>query len=347
MKKILSAIIAMMIVTSSTVLSYGNESIQSKLYTYKMDMYDNLKIDTTLKYSNNISKEQKLQEIINNIEKINFKNLNIELIKIENNVVYVDLQESKNAGTTWKQMMSGSYGGYIASQEILCNILQPNYYGDWVKGVYITYEGNSENDQMGFDHVGMDFFGNINTKASIKNGNGLDVSIFKDTSKHWAKHEIEKFYGKDYIGGYEDNTFRADNKITRAEFVKIFNKYFGLINSSGKEFKDTKQHWAKHDIDVAVTNGVCNGKTQTEFKPNDFITREEAAVMIANYKKIADINLDKLSKYNDANKVSDWAKSSIEGNIENGYLGGYSDNTIKPKNNITRAEAVVMISRVN
>jgi len=69
--------------------------------------------------------------------------------------------------------------------------------------------------------------------------------------------------------------------------------------------------------------------------------------MIANYKKLADINHDKLNKYKDKSQVSSWAKNSVEGMIEREYMSGYSDGTFKPKGKITRAEAVVTLSRVN
>lgn len=174
----------------------------------------------------------------------------------------------------------------------------------------------------------------------------VNYIILTDISNHWAKDRIELFVSKGYVGGYADKTFRPNNSITRAEFVTIFNKAFGLTTSSGRVFVDTTNHWAKTQIDIAVTNGVCNGKSATEFKPNDPITREEASVMIANYKKLADTNYDKLNKYNDSNQVSSWAKNSVEGMIENGYMSGYSDGTFRPKGKITRAEAVVTLSRV-
>ena len=44
----------------------------------------------------------------------------------------------------------------------------------------------------------------------------------KDISGHWAKKEINQFISSGYVNGYEDETFRPDNSITRAEFVKIF-----------------------------------------------------------------------------------------------------------------------------
>lgn len=189
----------------------------------------------------------------------------------------------------------------------------------------------------------------INPPQSIDdtNPNPEDiVSKYSDIKGHWAQNTIVDFIEKGYVSGYSDGTFRPNNNITRAEFVKILNKVLGLTKSSGKIFSDTKTHWAKHDIDIAVTNGVCNGKTTTEFKPNDAITREEAAVMISNYKKIADNNFDKINKYKDASKVASWAKPGVEGVIEKGYMSGYSDNTYRPKNKITRAEAVATLSRI-
>ena len=167
-----------------------------------------------------------------------------------------------------------------------------------------------------------------------------------DINKHWAESTIRDFISNGYINGYQDNTFRPNNSITRAEFIKIFNKYFGLNEKSGKTFNDTSTHWAKDEIDIAVTYGVINGYPDNTFKPNEPITREQAAKIISNYKKIEDDNYDKLNKYKDATNVSTWAKNSVEGVLEQGYMNGYSDNTFRPKNNITRAEAVVTLSRI-
>ena len=62
--------------------------------------------------------------------------------------------------------------------------------------------------------------------------------------------------------------------------------------------------------------------------------------------KLDDSNHDKLDKYSDKNKVSSWALNSVEGIIEKGYMNGYEDKTFRPNNSITRAEAVVTLSRV-
>ena len=184
------------------------------------------------------------------------------------------------------------------------------------------------------------------TKVATCNVTVKNPIAINDINKHWAESTITDFISNGYINGYQDNTFRPNNSITRAEFIKIFNKYFGLNKKSGKTFKDTSTHWAKDEIDIAVTYGVINGYPDNTFKPNEPITREQAAKIISNYKKIEDDNYDKLNKYKDATNVSTWAKNSVEGVLEQGYMNGYSDNTFRPKNNITRAEAVVTLSRI-
>ena len=169
---------------------------------------------------------------------------------------------------------------------------------------------------------------------------------YTDWKDSWAKGQIDEFIDKGYIKGYPDGTFRPDNSITRAEFVKMMNARFGLTSTSEATFEDTKSHWAKDDIDIAVTNKVAQGVSLTSFNPDAPITREEAAKMISNYKKLDDSVHNKLTSYKDANQVSTWAKNSVEGVMEAGYMNGYPDNTFKPKNNISRAEAVVTLSRV-
>jgi len=169
---------------------------------------------------------------------------------------------------------------------------------------------------------------------------------FKDISDHWAKDVINDFASKGYVKGYGDQTFRPENYITRGEFVSIFNIVFGLTKTSGVVFNDTANHWAKNQIDIAVTNGVANGMSNTEFKPDQYITREQVAMMISNYKKLSDTNHDKVQQFSDIANISSWAIDAEEGIVENGYMIGYPDNTFKPSKNISRAEAVVTLSRV-
>ena len=167
----------------------------------------------------------------------------------------------------------------------------------------------------------------------------------KDIKNHWGYESISEFYKNGYIKGYEDHSFKPNNNMSRAEFVTAFNNYFNLQNKTGKVFDDTLNHWAKDAIDIAFSNGICQGTSKTTFEPDKPITREEMCVMIANYLNISDKNHDKLNKFID--KASSWAEDSVEAILENKIMRGYEDNSFKPQKYSTRAEVVSSLDRVN
>ena len=188
---------------------------------------------------------------------------------------------------------------------------------------------------------------NNNQGAREKIKNNITQTIqFKDIENHWAKNEIIDFANKGYLNGREDGNFYPNNTITRAEFIKVINRMFGLTTTSGVTFTDVPNgHWAKNEIDIAVTNGVAKGDGMGKFEPDKPITRQEAIKMIANYLQISDTNHDKTTSFPDYNQISDWAKNELEIAVEKGYIKG-NGGMILPKANMSRAEAVTMLSRV-
>ncbi|CEP81543.1 N-acetylmuramoyl-L-alanine amidase [Paraclostridium sordellii] len=166
---------------------------------------------------------------------------------------------------------------------------------------------------------------------------------FIDINGHWAKNQIIDFSSKGYINGYEDNTFRPDVNVSRAEFVKILNKVFKFTNTTHSNFTDVSpRDWYYNDICIGINEGYINGYEDNTFRPNSPITREEASKIIAKVMKIkGDGNLN----FSDGYAISDWAKEYVDALSDYGYINGYEDNTFRPQNNITRAETVTILSR--
>lgn len=187
--------------------------------------------------------------------------------------------------------------------------------------------------------LAMIFSSSLNVHANNK---------IKDIDGHWAQKQITHFIQNSYAKGYEDNTFRPDNQITRAEFVKLVNTYFGFSRKGVSEFKDVNQgSWYYDDICIAINSGYINGYGDNTFRPDNIITREEAAKIIISIKNQEDNSYNKLNTFPDKNLVSDWAKPYVEGAIENGYLKGDDLKNLRPTSHITRAESVSLLSRVN
>ena len=180
----------------------------------------------------------------------------------------------------------------------------------------------------------------------VKNDDNTSI-IVNDIKNHWASSDINNFINKGYISGYQDGTFKPNNDITRAEFVKIVNRVFGFTEKGTVTFNDVKSSdWFYNDIAIAQKAGYINGKTLTTFAPNDKITRQEVAVILTNIMNNKDTVYDRINTFTDGYKTSSWAKSSVEGAIEAGYLRGNDKGLLNPTGNITRAEAVTMLSRV-
>ncbi len=144
-----------------------------------------------------------------------------------------------------------------------------------------------------------------------------------------------------YMSGYPNRQFRPDNKITRAEVSAMFME---LIEDEAKEkvaFKDVKDGlWYSEAANKMVSLGYIRMNGEGMFAPDKAITRAEYAYILAKLKKLP--TSDK--------KIKDvpedhWAADAIASCIEAGIIAGYNDGTFRPDREITRAEAVAMMSR--
>ena len=170
------------------------------------------------------------------------------------------------------------------------------------------------------------------------------INAQKDILGHWAENQIEEAMEWGWID--TSNSFRPDDSITRAEFVKIVNRVFNFTEATDINFNDVNRNdWFYNEISIAVNSGYIDGYEDNTFKPNDKISRQEVAKIITTIKNNYDENIDKIYNYKDYQKVSNWAISFVEGAIEARYMG-VSEVEFRPQDNITRAESVVTLKRV-
>lgn len=164
-----------------------------------------------------------------------------------------------------------------------------------------------------------------------------------DIENHWAEKYIKKLVINGIASGYPDGTFKPDNTITRAEFLTMLVKALKLEGSDNKIFLDTEEHWAKNFISIAASYGIVSGYEDSTFRPDNLITREEMAVMVA---KAIKLRLDsEESKFMDNDLISSWARPYVNTVVSHGIIQGYPNNTFQPQKNTTRAEAATIIVR--
>ncbi len=175
------------------------------------------------------------------------------------------------------------------------------------------------------------------------------ASDFTDLEGHWAKDNINDMYLKGFVSGKADGIFDPDSYITRAEFCQILFMMSGGVAEGEADFKDVADtDWYKNAVTWAAANGITMGVSEDEFAPNEKITREQMAVMIYRYATKLGIGweIERNQEYSDSAEISDYALYQISWANEKGIVKGYPDNTFKPKNNATRAEAVTMLQRL-
>ena len=95
-------------------------------------------------------------------------------------------------------------------------------------------------------------------------------------------------------------------------------------------------------IQSIANKGIVKGYGE-EFKPLNNITRQETAKVIWEVLNIKSENVDDV-QYSDGDKISEWAKEAIEELSKHGILRG-NDGMFRPLDNITRAEAAVIVLR--
>lgn len=105
---------------------------------------------------------------------------------------------------------------------------------------------------------------------------------YSDVSDYNLNEKLRILSEMSIINGYEDETFRPYNNITRAEFTKIIMSTIRVDSSFVGEgvFNDTFGHWAEEYISLAKHFGIINGTTELTFSPEEKVTYEQAIKMI-------------------------------------------------------------------
>jgi len=152
--------------------------------------------------------------------------------------------------------------------------------------------------------------------------------------------------------GKGNGIFSPEAALTRAEFATI------LYNMEGKpsvaftnEILDVKDEtaWYAKPVHWAYEQNIAAGYPNGNFGVSDLITREQLAQMLYKYTKLkgytTDFDETALSRFGDADKVSNWAMEAMKWATSNGVMNGSAHEVplLNPKANATRAECAAMI----
>ena len=166
----------------------------------------------------------------------------------------------------------------------------------------------------------------------------------------WFSDVVNRAVSLGFFSGYPDGRFGSNDRITRAQVtVALWNTAGNPApGANAKRFSDVMERMYYTDaIAWASGAGVVNGYADGRFGPDDPVTREQLAAMLANYaRKIAgkptNGSAADFQAMKDAAKVSGWAVSSVGWCFQQHIISGTQDGYVNPQGDGTRAEAAKM-----
>lgn len=152
-----------------------------------------------------------------------------------------------------------------------------------------------------------------------------------------------------YVVGYEDGMVKPENAITRAEVASIFYRLLkddvrDANTTDVSEFSDVSaSDWYGTTVATLSAMDIVRGYEDGTFRPNAPITRAEFAAIATRFFEETGAEYEP-GTFDDVTG-NEWFANAIADAVELGLIGGYPDGTVRPNNNITRAEACAIVNR--
>lgn len=169
---------------------------------------------------------------------------------------------------------------------------------------------------------------------------------FRDITGHWAQPYIEALAAKKIIAGFNDGTFRPNDRVTRAQFAAIINKAFNpTAQKSCAAFVDVRSNfWGFDAIQTACRGGFVTGYPGNEFRPDQRIPRVEVLVALVSGLGLRSDETSVLSVYSDSARIPDWAQTAIAGATQRGLVVNYpARDRLNPTQEATRADVAAFV----
>ena len=178
-----------------------------------------------------------------------------------------------------------------------------------------------------------------------------EAEMFSDVSENkWYYDYVLDAANLGIINGRGDGIFAPEEDVTRGDFAVMLTNMLGVKNMPSVEnnpFADVNENKYYSDaIAYCYKEGYIGGYPDGTFKPEQSITRQEAAKIMAEAMELTEVS-DEL--FNDDAKIGGWASEFVYQCRAAGIFGGDADTgNFRPTDAISRAEtAKIMVEAYN
>ena len=173
-----------------------------------------------------------------------------------------------------------------------------------------------------------------------------DLSATFVPCSDWAASDITKAKDINLIRG----NYNFPSPVSREGFCELVYNYVSEYGGKAQVYGESKfTDTDNKKIGALSSLGIITGKSETEFAPNDLLTREEAAVILDRLIRVVHPNMASTElyyKFTDSSHISDWAFDSIQKICNMGIMKGVGNNNFAPEENYTTEQAIVTLVRV-
>ena len=173
-----------------------------------------------------------------------------------------------------------------------------------------------------------------------------DPKALSDIKGHWAEPFIQGLFDKGLISGFNDGTFKPDDKMTRAQYAALLVKAFNPApKRDGIQFTDVAaDFWAKDVIQQAYRSQFVSGFPNNTFRPNDNVQRVQVIVSVVSGLGLSAPDLTALNAYDDRNAIPDYAKDEVATATKKQIVVNYPQlKKLNPNTDATRAEVAALV----
>jgi len=168
----------------------------------------------------------------------------------------------------------------------------------------------------------------------------------------WYHFDTDYVIENGIFKGTTETTFEPDSAQTRAMMVTVLYRVEGepAVNRS-IPFADVDMGaYYANAVIWGQQNGIIKGYSETEFGPDDKITREQIAAIMHRYAQYKgyDVSVGEntnILSYDDFDSISEYAIPSMQWAVGSGLIKGKSESTLNPLDNATRAEIAAILHR--
>ncbi len=166
----------------------------------------------------------------------------------------------------------------------------------------------------------------------------------------WAVEAVNKIAGLELVNGTGGNKYSPAAPMTRGSLATVLHRLSQGKTDYEVTFQDVAQgKYYTEGVAWAAKAKVVTGYTADIFAPDDIITREQLAVMMARYAKLVGLDTKAdakaLDQFVDGDTTGTWAVDGVAWCVQNGILKGKGNDTLDPTAEVTRAEVAVMLDR--